>query len=131
MIYKYHWDACFKKNVLYWRLFGVTVAVSLVGGVATVVSFDGAADFFGRPRFLTEPSVFFVTFGFGTAFLMPPVPDGRPRFLAGETSFAGADGVTTTKTFLGVVPDGRPRFFFVSSLTFSFSSGTAIGVAWT
>ena len=102
----------------------MTVAVSLVGVVATVVSADAAAAFFGRPRFLAEPSVFAVALGIGAAFLTAVGAAGRPRFFAGEASFAAGAGVgvATTTGFFGDTPDGgRPRFFFAASLTFSGS----------
>jgi len=49
-------------------LFGVTLTVSLAGAGATAAVDDDAADFFGRPRFLAEPSALAVALGFGAGF---------------------------------------------------------------
>lgn len=111
---------------------GVSVTTLLaIGGVG-----DPAA-FFGRPRFLAEPSLLTDTFGFDAVFFMLAVPDGRPRFFttavddADDATFGGGaaadagaaslvdDADAATTAFFGVEPDGLPRFFFTGSPAFS------------
>jgi hypothetical protein len=99
-------------------LFGVAVADSLVDVVAPPVG-DEPADFFGRPRFLPEPSPLVVAFGFDADFFPLADPDGRPRFFV-DVACLGA-GAATTGALTTADPDGRPRFFFSDSATFSFS----------
>ena len=101
-------------------MFGVAVAVSLVDVVAPPVG-DEPADFFGRPRFLPEPSPLVVALGFDADFFPLADPDGRPRFFVDVACLGGAAGAATTGALTTADPDGRPRFFFSDSATFSFS----------
>lgn len=64
-----------------------------------------AADFFGRPRFRTVPSLLALIFGFERIALPTfAALAGRPRFFFVELSFA-----------FTAEPTRRPRLFFVAS----------------
>lgn len=93
----------------------VAASLSLADAVAVAVV---TGDFFGRPRFLAEPSLLAVVFGFAVdCFFAPADPDGRPRFLPDEAPFDD-DGTVVAASFFGDVPDGLPRFFLAASSLF-------------
>ena len=70
---------------------------------------DGAAAFFGRPRFLTPPLLVPLPFGLALTFFAFELPGLRPRFFGEAAAF---DGAREAGAFFGEALAGRPRDLF-------------------